>query len=131
MRHLPFRPGTLAGICLWFTPFGYFSDPENQALLQALQRLLRPEGLLLLDLMNAARLKAGLVEEDVLERNGLRVRSRRSLEGGRVLKRMTIEHLATGASREALESVRVYAPDELLRHGPHLRAGPRGGPGRL
>jgi SAM-dependent methyltransferase len=114
MRRLPLRPGSLAGICLWFTPFGYFSDQENQALLGALQRLLRPDGVLLLDLMNAVRLKSGLVEADVLERNGLRVRSRRSFEAGRVLKRMTIERLATGASREAVESVRVYEPEELL-----------------
>lgn len=130
MRHLPIRPGSLSGICLWFTPFGYFSDRENQALLCALQRLLRPEGVLLLDLMNAFRLKSGLVEEDVLERNGLRVRSRRSLEEGRVIKRMTIQRLDSGAAssgaassgatgpgttREAVESVRVYEPDELRR----------------
>jgi len=113
MRRLPLRPDSLAGICLWFTPFGYFSDAENQALLGRLQRLLEPAGILLLDLMNATRLRAGLVEEDVLERNGLRVRSRRSLEGDRVLKRMVIERLATGAVREAVESVRVYEPQEL------------------
>jgi SAM-dependent methyltransferase len=113
MRHLPIRPDSLAGICLWFTPFGYFSDQENQGLLCSLQRLLRPEGILLLDLMNASRLKSDLVEEDVLERDGLRVHSRRSLEGGRVIKRMTIQRLDSGVSREAVESVRVYEPDEL------------------
>ena len=115
MRQLPIRPDSLSGICLWFTPFGYFSDQENQVLLGTLQRLLRPEGVLLLDLMNASRLKSGLVEEDVLERGGLRVRSRRSLEGGRVIKRMTIERLDSGATREAMESVRVYEPEELRR----------------
>ncbi len=113
MRHLPLRAGVLAGICLWFTPFGYFTDPENQSLLEALQHLLAPGGLLLLDLMNASRLKTDLVSEDVVERGGLRVRSRRSLEGGRIVKHMTLEHLDTGALREAVESVRVYDPDEL------------------
>jgi SAM-dependent methyltransferase len=115
MRHLPVHAGTLSGICLWFTPFGYFSDRENRDLLCALQHLLRPNGILLLDLMNATRLKSGLVEEDVLERDGLRVRSRRSLEGERVVKRMTIERLDSGAVREAVESVRVYEPTELKR----------------
>jgi SAM-dependent methyltransferase len=115
MRHLPIRSETLAGICLWFTPFGYFSDRENHGLLCALDHLLRPNGILLLDLMNAARLKAGLVEEDVLERDGLRVHSRRSLEEGRVIKRMTILRLDSGATREAVESVRLYEPDELRR----------------
>ena len=115
MRHLPIRPGSLSGICLWFTPFGYFSDQENQSLLGALQRLLQPGGMVLLDLMNALRLKADLVEEDVLERDGLRVHSRRSLEGGRVIKHMTLVRLDTGATREAVESVRVYEPEELQR----------------
>ncbi len=113
MRRLPIRVGCLSGICLWFTPFGYFSDAENHRLLCSLQRLLRPDGVLLLDVMNAARLKAGLVEEDVLERNGLRVRSRRSLEGNRVVKHMVIERLDSGAVREAVESVRIYDPREL------------------
>jgi SAM-dependent methyltransferase len=115
MRQLPIRPGSLSGVCLWFTPFGYFSDRENHRLLCSLQQLLRPDGVLLLDVMNATRLKAGLVEEDVLERNGLRVRSRRSLEGDRVVKRMFIERLDSGAVREAVESVRVYEPSELKR----------------
>lgn len=115
MRHLPIRPGSLAGVCLWFTPFGYFSDRENQRLLCTLQGMLRPGGVLLLDFLNAARLKAGLVEEDVLERNGLRVHSRRSIEGDRVIKRMEIERLDSGAVREAVESVHIYEPGELKR----------------
>ncbi len=113
MRRLPLRPGTLAGACLWFTPFGYFSDPENEALLRNLQRLLRPEGGLLLDLMNPSRLRSSLVEEDTLERGGLRVRSRRSLEAGRVVKRMTLERADSGEAREAVESVRLYEPAEI------------------
>jgi SAM-dependent methyltransferase len=115
MRHLPIRPESLTGICMWFTPFGYFSDEANRHLLGSLQAVLRPGGILLLDLMNAERLKSGLVEEDVLERGGLRVRNRRSLEKGRVVKRMTIERLDSGAVREAVESVRVYEPTELHR----------------
>lgn len=115
MRYLPIRPGTLAGVCLWFTPFGYFSDDENHRLLCTLQGLLRPDGALLLDFLNAARLRAGLVEEDVTERNRLRVRSRRSIEGNRVVKRMVIERLDSGEVREAVESVRLYAPWELKR----------------
>lgn len=115
MRHLPIRQGSLAGVCLWFTPFGYFSDRENQRLLCTLQGLLRPGGVLLLDFLNATRLRVGLVEEDVMERNGLRVRSRRSIEGDRVVKRMTIERLDSGAVRKAVESVQIYEPGELKR----------------
>jgi SAM-dependent methyltransferase len=113
MRQLPIRPRSLAGICLWFTPFGYFNDEENEHLLRGLHDLLVPNGMLLLDLMNASRLKATLVQEDVVEQNGLRVRSRRSIELGRVVKHMTIERLDSGAVREAVESVRVYEVEEL------------------
>jgi SAM-dependent methyltransferase len=113
MRHLPIRPRSLSGICLWFTPFGYFSDEENRRLLQDLQGLLAPGGVLLLDLMNARRLRAELVAEDTVERNGLRVLSQRTFEAGRIVKRMAIEHLDSGAMREAVESVRVYEAEEL------------------
>jgi SAM-dependent methyltransferase len=114
MRALPFRDGRLAGVCLWFTPFGYFSDEANAALARDLGRIIRPGGILLMDYLNAGHLEASLVPEDVAERNGLRVHSRRELVGNRVVKRMRIERLDSGAVREVSESVRVYRSDELL-----------------
>jgi len=113
MRHLPIRPGTLAGVCLWFTPFGYFSDEENQRLLCAIRRLLRPKGVLLLDFLNAVHLRESLVEEDVVEHSGLLVRSHRAIEGNRLVKRMRIERTETGFTREVVESVRLYEPSDL------------------
>jgi SAM-dependent methyltransferase len=114
MRALPFREASLAGACLWFTPFGYFGDETNAALAKDLGRIVRPGGLVLLDYLDADHLAAHLVPEDVQERNGLRVHSRRYLEGPRVVKRMRIEHLAGGPVREVSESVRLYRPGELL-----------------
>ena len=114
MRTLPVQAGTLTGACLWFTPFGYFDDAQNLALLQGLARCLRPGGVLLLDYLNADRVAHTLVPEDSVERQGVRVFSRRTLEGNRLVKRMTLTRLATGEPREALESVRLYRPDELL-----------------
>jgi SAM-dependent methyltransferase len=113
MRRLPVRPGSLAGICMWFTPFGYFSDAENRALCVQLRGLLRPGGVLVLDYLNAPFVAAHLVPEDVTVQGGIRVRSRRALEGDRLVKRMTLEHLDTGRKREALESLRLYQPGEL------------------
>ncbi len=112
MRKLPVKPG-LAGITLWFTPFGYFSDPENEALLRSLSGLLRPGGVLLMDYLNAADLRRALVAEDTLERGGIRVTSRRRLEGDRVIKEMNLFRLETGETRKARESVRVYEPGEI------------------
>lgn len=113
MRALPFRDGAFAGICLWFTPFGYFGDGENEALLRRLSDFLKPGGVLLLDYLNALRLAQDLVPMDVQERAGLRVESRRALEGHRVVKEMTLTRLDTGEVRHARESVRVYEPAAL------------------
>ena len=112
MRRLPVKAG-LAGITLWFTPFGYFSDLENEALLHSMTGLLRPSGVLLMDYLNAAELRRALVPLDTLERNGIRVTSRRRIEDRRVIKEMDLLRLDTGETRKARESVRVYEPGEL------------------
>lgn len=114
MRWLPVRDGCLAGITLWFTPFGYFSDEDNRSLILALGRLLRPGGVLLLDYLNASHLSRTLESESVLERDGLRARVQRWIRGNRVEKRIRLERLDGGASREILESVRLYEPQELV-----------------
>jgi SAM-dependent methyltransferase len=113
MRALPFREGVFSGICLWFTPFGYFDDARNTALLARLRDLLKPGGVLLVDYFNAQRLAQDLVPEDHLEQNGIRVHNRRRMEAGRVVKEMTLVRMDTGEERHAVESVRVYAPEEL------------------
>ena len=113
MRRLPLRPALLSGICMWFTPFGYFSDAENRELVGRLRVLLRPGGVLLLDYLNAPFVRAHLVPEDITLHGAIQVRSRRTLEGDRLVKRMTLTHLETGRTREALESLRLYEPGEL------------------
>lgn len=113
MRSLPVKEGTLSGVCLWFTPFGYFSDEQNWALMLDLGRLLRPGGVLVMDYLNAGQVMRTLVPEDTVERAGIRVLSHRALEGDRLVKRMTLTHLDTGETRKALESVRLYHPTAL------------------
>ena len=112
MRRLPVKGG-LSGIALWFTPFGYFEDAENEALLRSLAGLLRPGGVLLADYLNAAELRRSLVPEDTIERNGIRVTSRRRIEDGRVVKEMDLLRLDSGEARQARESVHIYAPSEF------------------
>jgi len=125
MRALPVKRGTLSGICLWFTPFGYFSDEQNHRLMQDLGALLRPGGVLVMDYLNAEQVARTLVPEDVIERNGVRIHSFRTLEGHRLVKRMELTRLDSGDRREALESVRLYHPQDLLEMaqpaGLHLR----------
>ena len=113
MRMLPVKDHSLSGICLWFTPFGYFSDDQNRGLMLELGRRLRPGGALVMDYLNAGLVVRSLVPEDTLERAGVRVLSRRAIEGDRIVKRMTLTQLDTGETREAMESVRLYQPAAL------------------
>ena len=113
MRALPVKDGTLAGVCLWFTPFGYFSDDQNRGLMLDLGCRLRPGGVLVMDYLNAEEVVRTLVPEDTLERAGVRVLSHRTIEGDRIVKRMTLTRMDTGEAREAMESVRLYQPAAL------------------
>lgn len=125
MRRLPLKDGLLAGVCLWFTPFGYFSDGENRALMLELGRRLRHGGVLVMDYLNADQVKRSLVPEDSVLRGGVRAESRRALEGDRLVKRMVLTRLDTGETRQVMESVRLYHPAEIqemaVRAGLRLR----------
>lgn len=125
MRQIPVKDGTLHGICLWFTPFGYFSDEQNRALMLRLGALLRPQGVLVMDYLNADLVARTLVPEETVERGIIRAQSRRSLEGDRLVKRMVLTRTDTGEVRDVLESVRLYHPTDLqemaVRAGLRLR----------
>ena len=125
MRHLPVKEGALRGICLWFTPFGYFSDEENRALMLNLGGLLMHQGVLVMDYINVDLVARTLVPESTVERSGIRAQSRRSIEGERLVKRMVLMHLDTGEIRDVQESVRLYLPNEpqemAVRAGLRLR----------
>jgi SAM-dependent methyltransferase len=113
MRRLPVKAGTLHGICLWFTPFGYFSDDENRALMLDLGGLLKPQGVLVMDYLNADLVARTLIPEDTVEWGDVKAQSRRSIEGDRLVKRMVLTHRDTGELRHVIESVRLYPPLEL------------------
>jgi SAM-dependent methyltransferase len=125
MRQIPVKDGTLHGICLWFTPFGYFSDEENRALMMRMGALLQPQGVLVMDYLNADLVARTLVPEETVEHGIIRAQSRRSLEGDRLVKRMVLTRTDTGEVRDVLESVRLYHPTDLqemaVRAGLRLR----------
>jgi SAM-dependent methyltransferase len=125
MRHLPVKAGTLNGICLWFTPFGYFSDVENRALMMDLGRLLLHKGVLVMDYLNVDLVARTLIPEDTVEKGDVRAHSRRAIEGDRLVRRMVLTHRGTGDQRDVIESVRLYPPRELqelaVRAGLRLR----------
>jgi SAM-dependent methyltransferase len=125
MRELPVKDGVLSGVCLWFTPFGYFSDEENRGLMHRIGAALRHQGVLVMDYLNSELVQRTLVPEDTVQRGGVKAQSQRALEGDRLVKRMTLTRVATGEERHVLESVRLYQPEELqemaVRAGLRLR----------
>ena len=109
MRLPPLADGSCAAVVLLFTAFGYFDDESNAACFAALARLVAPGGWLLLDLPDPDHVRQTLVprSERTLADGRMAVEERR-LVGNRVEKTVTI-----GEAAPYVESVRLYAPDEL------------------
>lgn len=113
-RVLPFQERAFDAVVMLFSSFGYFDDEENRHVLGECARVLRPGGILVLDLMNPARVRATLVPESRTERNQLVLVERRSLarDEPRVRKEVTLTR-ADGTRREWREDVRLYEPNEV------------------
>lgn len=116
VRSAEFGTGFDAAILMW-NSFGYFSDPENFALLKKIQAALKPRGRFLLELLN----------RDFLLRN-FEARSERNINGIRVLEEREFDMLTSrmqsvitryeGAHVETRRTDwRVYSLHELSNMG--------------
>jgi len=114
MRALPFADGAFGAVVNLFTSFGYLGDAGDGEALDEMARVLRPGGVLVMDLMNPAAIRRGLRPSSREERDGIVLESRRALEDGgrRVVKEVELT-LASGEVRRWREEVRMYEPDEL------------------
>lgn len=114
MRALPFADGVFGAVVNLFTSFGYLGDAGDGQALDEMARVLRPGGLLVMDLMNPAAIRRGLRPTSREERDGIVLEARRSLEDGgrRVVKEVRLT-LAGGGVRTWREDVRMYEPEEL------------------
>jgi SAM-dependent methyltransferase len=105
-----------ACICL-YTVFGYFGDEENARVLSSVRDLLRPEGLLLLDVDNPLSLVPRLPEERWSEtaRGARHERHEYDPLGARLVSSRTL--ITGGGSHMTLprSSVRLYFPHEMVR----------------
>lgn len=112
MRRLPFRPGTFDVVVNLFTSFGYFADDaQHQEVLAGAADLLQPRGLLVLDYLNAAAVRAGLVPREDRAVGSQRVVIERCItdDERHVIKTM---HLCDDG-RSFVERVRLFGRDEL------------------
>lgn len=112
MRALPFRAGAFAGLVNFFTSFGYFDSPEEDAhVLDEMRRVLRPGAPLLFDYLNVRRELERLVEREERDVDGERVFIERWFDAASSTfnKRITI------GGRRFIERVRGYDLDEMTR----------------
>lgn len=114
MRSLPFADGAFAGLVNLFTSFGYLGTEGDHDALSEMARVLRPGAVLVMDLMNPARIRAGLRPSSREVRDGIVLEATRSLADGgrRVVKEVRLT-LASGELRSWREDVRMYEPEEL------------------
>jgi SAM-dependent methyltransferase len=113
-RAIPFAAGSLGAVVSLFSSFGYFGDEGDRRVLGEVARVLRPDGVLVLDLMNPVRVRAALVPSTQTVRGGLRIEERRALadEGRRVVKEVSVR-AQDGSTRRWREDVRLYELEEL------------------
>ena len=98
-----------------FTSIGYFEkDNENFAVIKKANDLLNHGGYFVLDYFNKDFLLKNLVPTTIFSENGLKITQNRSIEGARVVKKITIDN--SGSSEEFYESVRVYSYDEISKY---------------
>jgi SAM-dependent methyltransferase len=110
MRQLPFRDGTFGGLVNFFTSFGYFDSPQEDAqTLREMARVLRPGAPFLFDYLNVARELGRLVEREEREVEGERVLIERWFD----LSSRTFNKRITIGDRRFLERVRGYDVDEI------------------
>lgn len=111
MRRLPIRSASCDLVVNLFTSFGYFPDDREHAdVIAEMARTLRPGGMLVLDFLNAERVRADLAEPSGVTTGLHGSRSRKGLsdDGQFVVKQIT---LADGT--EHVERVRLLAMPDL------------------
>jgi len=113
LRALPFGDGAFAHVVSLFTSFGYFDDAGNAGQLIGFRRVLRNDGRLCLDYMNAAWVRATLVRHSDRSEDGMRLIQERRIRDGRVEKDVRLER-ADEAPLSWTESVRLYDRGELV-----------------
>lgn len=114
MRALPFADSSFHGLLNLFTSFGYLGEEGDSAALSEMTRVLAPEGVLVMDLMNPTAIRRGLVPESREERDGIVLAATRSLEddGARVVKTVEVT-FPSGETRRWTEDVRMFEPTDI------------------
>ena len=98
-----------------FTSFGYFeSDDENIKTLEAIHISLKENAFLIIDFMNAEKVKANLVAEQEIDRPGVSFKINKSLDNNLISKKISFE--SNGKSYFFEERVQALNQDNFLAY---------------
>ena len=96
-----------------FTSFGYFeSDEENEKTLKSISDSLKPGGILVLDFMNAEKVKSNLIPEQFLNRGDVNFEIHKSLENNIIKKKISFSDKGKNWFFE--EKVQALVQDDFL-----------------
>jgi SAM-dependent methyltransferase len=111
MRQLPIRPGSMDLTVNLFTSFGYFErDSEHAAALQEMVSTVRPGGWFVIDFLNPAAVRQGLVPEETVEVDGSKIRVSRSVSPD---GRYVCKSIRASKGRNYMERVRLFEPGQI------------------
>jgi SAM-dependent methyltransferase len=114
MRQLPFPSGTFGAVVNFFTSFGTFEDPADDArVVREVARVLAPGGAFLSDVFNAERVVSTLAlrEEKTVAGERVSIRRRYDPSSRRVEKEI---EMGSGENKRVFrECVRAYTEHEL------------------
>jgi SAM-dependent methyltransferase len=114
LRALAFASESFDDATCFFTSFGYCeTDEENLRVLREAARVLSKGGRFLLDVPDRDALERALVPKNELQRQGFRMRFERSIEQGRVRKKVVVTNGRGEDVARFEESVRIYTLPEL------------------
>lgn len=112
MRRLELPPRFEAAIN-WWGSFGYFSDEENERVVQGMATALRPGGRLLIDLPNREQVRRWALGRHEIDWAGVRIRH--DVDWDPRTQRIEGEWLLTrrGKPHRLWSSIRLYTPRQL------------------
>ncbi len=105
-------PETFDAILNLFTTFGYFeSDTENARVLDSVAEMLEPEGIFVVDYLNAGYVREHYRPHDSGEFEGIRYDIRRYIEKDMIFKEITFSGDRLDKDRHYAERVKLYSED--------------------
>jgi SAM-dependent methyltransferase len=111
MRDLPIRPRSVDLTVNLFTSFGYFDeDSEHTSALREMIATVRPGGWFVIDFLNPASVRRGLVPEETVEVGNSRVEVTRSVSPD---GRYVCKSIRSPAGKHYRERVRLFEPEQM------------------